>query len=411
MKDYILFATDLFLYNGGVNDYTDNFAVQLVKRGRLRYVASTYGKSGSAFYEVKKFDLPMSRPVSVLDKLMPLSKLRTLQYVGRVYGKAVTGFAGLEIDKAKDMVIFTDYYTWQFDVLIRAARRLKIPYGIVFHGLDLLWIKEKRFRHFQANFSGAELVIYNSRATQALQRQLFGTKHPNEQIVYPGIDVKKIEGMAERSMAGRTTADGSVAARSMAEWSVADRSEKQIVFSTVSRLVKRKGIDIAIRIVHALAGLDHQVRYYIGGVGEEGERLGALIKELNAGEYIFLLGSLEEAEKYRLLADSDVFILPTHSNKNTDFEGFGISFIEASLFGNVVIGGNHGGVTEAVVDGETGFLFDFDEEASIGKAVAVIAACIDDPGRMEKIKKAGIGYVKREFDWNAIVGKFIGEEA
>ena len=187
--------------------------------------------------------------------------------------------------------------------------------------------------------------------------------------------------------------------------------QSPIVFSTVSRLVKRKGIDIAIRIVHALAGMGHPVRYYIGGVGGEGERLGALIRELKAGEYIFLLGSLEEAEKYRLLADSDVFILPTHSNKNTDFEGFGISFIEASLFGNVVIGGNHGGVTEAVVDGETGFLFDFDEEASIGKAVTAIAACIDDPGRMEKIKNAGMSYVKREFDWNAIVEKFIREEA
>ena len=397
MKDYILFATDLFLYNGGVNDYTDNFAVQLVKRGRLRYVASTYGKSGSPFYEVKKFDLPMSRPVSVLDKLMPISKLRTLQHVGRVYGKAAAGFPGLGIDKAKDMVIFTDYYTWQFDVLIRAARRLKIPYGIVFHGLDLLWIKEKRFRHFQANFSGAELVIYNSRATQALQQQLFGTKHSNEQIVYPGIDVQKIEGMA-----------GGTGGRSMGE---RPGGESPIVFSTVSRLVKRKGIDIAIRIVHALAGMGHPVRYYIGGVGGEGERLGALIRELKAGEYIFLLGSLEEAEKYRLLADSDVFILPTHSNKNTDFEGFGISFIEASLFGNVVIGGNHGGVTEAVVDGETGFLFDFDEEASIGKAVTAIAACIDDPERMEKIKNAGMSYVKREFDWNAIVEKFIREEA
>ncbi len=380
MKDYILFATDLFLYNGGVNDYTDNFAVQLVKRGRLRYVASTYGKSGSPFYEVKKFDLPMSRPVSVLDKLMPLSKLRTLQHVGRVYGKAVAGFAGLGIDKAKDMVIFTDYYTWQFDVLIRAARRLKIPYGIVFHGLDLLWIKEKRFRHFQANFSGAELVIYNSRATQALQQQLFGTKHPHEQIVYPGIDVKKIEGMAGgaggRSVAGRAGGERSTVGRTAGDGAVAGHSP--IVFSTVSRLVKRKGIDIAIRIVHALAGMGYPVRYHIGGVGEEGERLGALIRELNAGEYIFLLGSLEEAEKYRLLADSDVFILPTHSNKNTDFEGFGISFIEASLSGNVVIGGNHGGVTEAVVDGETGFLFDFDEEASIGKAVAVITPPASD---------------------------------
>ena len=53
----------------------------------------------------------------------------------------------------------------------------------------------------------------------------------------------------------------------------------------------------------------------------------------------------------------DVFVMPSREEKGT-VEGFGISFLEAGARGKPVIGGNHGGVPEVIVDGETGFLVD-----------------------------------------------------
>ncbi len=110
---------------------------------------------------------------------------------------------------------------------------------------------------------------------------------------------------------------------------------------------------------------------------------------------LFFLGDISHQEKYELLKTRIFFLFPNHSAGNNDFEGFGISCIEASFFGNVIIAGNHGGVKEAVLDGETGFLFDFDDPASISQAVITIKTCIENPEQMEKINN-GVSNMSRQ---------------
>lgn len=359
----------------------------MAKRNRLRYVLTPFGKNESIIYDVKKFEVSLTRRDSSFDKYRLIGKWRTLLYYCRIYTKSYAAWKKLGIDKNTTTIIFTEYYTWQFDIIIYMARLLKIPYGIVFHGLDLICVQKRNFRHFRGNFSGADFIIFNSKATEALCNTLFHAVHERSVVIYPGIDVPMIESVSP-------SANGEKSLRT---------DPDAVIFTTVSRLVYRKGIDIAIRIVSDLAKKNGKIRYYIGGSGNERENLEALVKQLNAEEYIFFLGGIDNDKKYQLLRDSDFFILPNHSAGNNDFEGFGISFIEASFFGNIIIGGNHGGVKEAVSDQETGFLFDFDDEASIDKAVAVITACIDNPQLMQKIKKNGVEYVKSRYDWNFVI--------
>ena len=40
-------------------------------------------------------------------------------------------------------------------------------------------------------------------------------------------------------------------------------------------------------------------------------------------------------------------------------EGFGVVFLESMSFGKPVIGGNHGGTPEVVIEGVTGFLVEY----------------------------------------------------
>jgi glycosyltransferase involved in cell wall biosynthesis len=137
------------------------------------------------------------------------------------------------------------------------------------------------------------------------------------------------------------------------------------------------------------------------------ETLHDLVEELGAQSYVHLMGELTDEEKYQLLITSDFFLLPNHSARNTDFEGFGISFIEASYFGNVVIGGKHGGVKEAVSDGTTGFLFDFDEPDSMAMVLETIYSLIQEPERMEFIKLRGTAFVAEKYDWNNLIENFL----
>jgi glycosyltransferase involved in cell wall biosynthesis len=392
-SDYILFVSDIFLYRGGVADYTDNFALQLHKYGKLNSVVTPFVENSECSYPVKKFNVRLHRGSFRLDKYWGTRKIASVYHYTKLYTLCLIHLKKLVKGKRATTIIFTEYYTREFDIIIFCARVLKINYVLLFHGLDLIKAKENHkdnlFLHFNHNFSQAEYIIYNSYATEQLAKKLFPNLSNKRLIMHPGIDIQGIE------------------KRKISQKEGEYRTGNDIIFSTISRLVKRKGVDIAIQIVHQLSKSYPSIKYYIGGVGSEKDKLETMVQELNAGSYIFFLDNIDNNAKYNLLAASDFFLLPNHSAGNSDFEGFGISFIEASFFGNVIVGGKQGGAGEAVIDGTTGFLFDFDKPESVEKAVNVVSKYIENPELMESIKQNGIGFVKSNYDWKILIKRFL----
>ncbi|MDP4251704.1 MAG: glycosyltransferase family 4 protein [Bacteroidota bacterium] len=392
--NYTLFAASLLLSYGGIADYTDNLAQQFRRRKRLRGVVTPYPGHMVRDYDVKIFDIEPDRRPTHFDKWKIGSKIMTFFYFVRLYISSCRELKKLGLHKKNEYLIFTEYYTVHFDIIIFCARLLNIKYAIVFHGLDLICARKHQFMHFNRNFRKAEFIIYNSEATRKLASDLHGVNHKRTMILWPGIDVAALE--KYRSPENTKT--------------FFKRHRKEIIFATVARLVRRKGIDLAIRMVCELAKSNREIRYYIAGTGEEDIKLKALVKELKGEEFIFFLGDISNEEKYALLEASDIFLFSNHSSGNNDFEGFGISCIEASFFGNVIIGGHHGGVKEAVLEGKTGFLFDFDDPQSLEEALATIKKCIDDPELIERIKMQGNKYVKAMYDWNQLIQQFTKAE-
>jgi phosphatidyl-myo-inositol dimannoside synthase len=388
---YIPFCSELFQYYGGVSDYTNNLAKQLKKKGKLRLVAAAYAEQFDFGYEVVRFKAKFQRGRYALDRWKIISKILTLLYFIRFYISSWKGLRNLVGRKENTCIVFSEYYTENFDIIIRCARFLKIRYGIIFHGLDLICAKNKRFYHFRKNFEKADFVIFNSHATEDLCKELFHLQVRRSQLVYPGIDISRI-----------AAKQGEIQSKTPI------RPEPgTIIFSTVSRLIQRKGIDIAIRMVNELSKSHPNICYYIAGSGDKSDELEKLIGELGAGSFIHLIGEISDLRKYQLLEESDFFLLPNHSAGGTDFEGFGISFIEASLFGNVVIGGKQGGVKEAVRDSQTGFLFDFDRESAWAEAVEKINELLADLKKIKEIQCNGVNYVNVNFDWNKLIDQFL----
>ena len=63
----------------------------------------------------------------------------------------------------------------------------------------------------------------------------------------------------------------------------------------------------------------------------------------------------------------DVFALPSRSDQR--WEGFGLVFLEAAYYGKASVGGNEGGVPEAIVHGITGLVVNPRNEAEIAAAI------------------------------------------
>lgn len=393
-EKFIAFSATLFIEYGGVLDYTDNLALQLQAIGKLKAAIAPKAREINRPYKIEEFSIRAERKESWFDKFTPFSKLITLFYFARLYWEIFFEMKRLAKKYPRTTILFTEYYSEPFDIIVACARWQKIPYGIVFHGLDFICAKQKVFNYFKKNYNEARFIVYNSEATKQLCRNQFNFKHSQELILHPGLNVLAIQQKYHGILSSVC---------------IGGENKKRIVFSTISRLVKRKGIDLAIRIVHELKNLniDIEIIYYIAGVGVEMDSLKHLIQQLNVQSYVKMLGNISEEEKYKLLQESDFFLMPNNSVDDLDFEGFGISLIEASLLGNVVIGGVHGGVREAVENGYTGFLFDFDNKESIHQAVQTIDDCIRKPVLMENIKMQGIDYVKKNYDWNNLIKRFL----
>jgi glycosyltransferase involved in cell wall biosynthesis len=144
---------------------------------------------------------------------------------------------------------------------------------------------------------------------------------------------------------------------------------EQPVILTVSRLAGReryKGYD---QILQALAELRRtlpDVRYVLGGRGDDRLRVERMARDLGVREHLTLTGFIPDHELEDHYNLCDVFAMPSKG------EGFGIVFLEAMACGKPVLAGNCDGSTDAVLDGELGVLVNPDDVPAITQALRLI---------------------------------------
>jgi glycosyltransferase involved in cell wall biosynthesis len=91
------------------------------------------------------------------------------------------------------------------------------------------------------------------------------------------------------------------------------------------------------------------------------------------------LGAKSQHELAKLYADALCIVLPNLELPNGEFEGFGLVACEGASAGGVVLAAKTGGLSDAVVDGQTGFLLESgNPEAWKNKIVEIYQWSIDD---------------------------------
>ncbi|MEE4199421.1 glycosyltransferase family 4 protein [Erythrobacter sp.] len=114
------------------------------------------------------------------------------------------------------------------------------------------------------------------------------------------------------------------------------------------RLIKRKGCSWFVREVLPLCP-DH--RLLIAGTRWDPGENAAL-----EHPRVEFLGPQSQAELARLYAEAGTVVVPNIEVESGEYEGFGLVAPEAANAGGVVLASNHGGLIDAVIDGQTGFL-------------------------------------------------------
>jgi phosphatidylinositol alpha-1,6-mannosyltransferase len=248
------------------------------------------------------------------------------------------------------------------------------------HGEELATADRSRELRMLARrvISRASRVIANSRnTTRWLAR--FGVPADAVHVVYPGVDT------------GRFAPDASAAARRAS----LVRSD-EVLLLTVSRLQARKGHDLVLRALARLAAKGIPVRYVVVGDGRERPALEQLAASLGVADRVRFTGAVSHEDLPSYYAAADLFVLPNRVDDG-DFEGFGMAFLEAAAAGLPTIGGASGGVPEAIVDGETGFLVSGSDVDELAERIERLAV---DADLRARLGRAGRARVERDFNWD-----------
>ncbi len=165
----------------------------------------------------------------------------------------------------------------------------------------------------------------------------------------------------------------------------------------VGRLIPRKGLTYLVEAAKHIVKEYSQILFLIVGDGPLKQHLLLHIKETKLASNFVFLGDVKEKLLPALYNCADVFVLPSIQ------EGQGIALLEAQATAKPVVAFNVGGIGEAVLDKETGFLTRAD---SSGLADAIMKLLANESLR-KTMGSIGRKFVEDNFSWDICAKKML----
>lgn len=172
------------------------------------------------------------------------------------------------------------------------------------------------------------------------------------------------------------------------------------IILTIARLMEHKGIDTVIKSLPEMLKKYPNMLYLIIGEGPYHDTLERLSKSLKIEDHVKFLGNIphyklqDETEAFYSLCD--LFLMISRNINDIEAEGFGLVFLEAGLTKKSVIGGDSGGIGDAVVDGVTGKLVNPNNSAKVSEC---ILSLLENRSLADKMGINGYKRAIKLFDW------------
>ncbi|WP_111767637.1 glycosyltransferase [Nakamurella deserti] len=252
------------------------------------------------------------------------------------------------------------------------ARRLGLPLVVTFHGFDVTSAPaetggagRRYVDRLREVFDYADTLIAVSRFIAGRLRDLGA---PSHKIVVAPIGIPVQPGTHD------------------------DQARCGVSF--VGRLVPKKGVS---DLIDGLAGVPRELLdgQPIRVIGYGPDETALRDRARRAGLPVEFLGKRDPAFIADTLARSRIFCGPSRTAANGDSEGFGMVYLEAALQAVPVVAYRHGGVPEAVADGETGLLV---PEGDVAALTACLTRLLVDADAAAAMGAAGRRRVLEEFD-------------
>ncbi len=166
------------------------------------------------------------------------------------------------------------------------------------------------------------------------------------------------------------------------------------VCGMTGRLVTQKGLDL---IVRSRAFAEENAQFIFLGHGEPRFEDALMWAARRRPEHIAVDFSWTERLEHRLMAGSDIFLMPSQ------YEPCGLTQMRAQRYATPVVGRRVGGIADTVQDNVTGFLFDAYDPAAFDAAITRALAAYRDRERWQALQRAGMA---RDFSWTRAAAEY-----
>jgi phosphatidyl-myo-inositol dimannoside synthase len=173
---------------------------------------------------------------------------------------------------------------------------------------------------------------------------------------------------------------------------------------TLARLHPRKGQDLTARALGLLPDeFKKRVHYEIVGGGPQDYRRVVERACAEAGISYAIRDAVAPDQLTATYSECDAFVM-TSVRLPDSVEGFGLSYLEASIHGKPIVAFRSGGVEEAVLDGQTGLLVDEGDLPGVADAVVRL---MRDPELRRQLGRRGREYAL-SVTWDTAAHFFCG---
>ena len=168
------------------------------------------------------------------------------------------------------------------------------------------------------------------------------------------------------------------------------KSSKPLI-GMVGRLKRYKSVDHLLEAFAIVLQHKPEVELLTVGDGDDKLRLVALADTLGISSHVTFTGFVSEAEKICYLNRMHIAI-------NTSAkEGWGLTVIEANACGTPTVSSNVQGLRDAVVDGETGLLYEYGNREQLAEKILLL---LRDEHLRDQLTRNALEW-SAKFDWNS----------
>lgn len=194
---------------------------------------------------------------------------------------------------------------------------------------------------------------------------------------------------------------GTTAGEYSSERPAAPQPVKQILFC--GRLVERKGVPYLIEAT-AMLLRELQVHLDIVGTGPDEPALRSLVQKHNLEQHVTFHGFVSTQRLESLYRNCDLFVLPAVIDSKGDTEGLGVVIIDAMSHRKPVVASGVGGITDLVIDNQTGLAVPPADPAALAAAMRRL---LTDGALARRLAEAGYQHVRKNYSWQTITERMI----